>query len=186
MTNSTLFVRPKQTRHSALSLRRSRRNIMVYCVMRSITSLRLIVYLVSRRLRCKKVMYGLSLRIMMMMTMCWRLWMDGIRWWKRLVMSRMFLIRSAWVGTNRDARSSLDLIWEGKLEPACYRCWSFFLFAHDETFVRKSSCVRMIALITLMAQIGSYVPAASVKMGLVDSILTRMGGISNTVFLLKF
>ncbi|KAJ3512522.1 hypothetical protein NLJ89_g3471 [Agrocybe chaxingu] len=39
----------------------------------------------------------------------------------------------------------------------------------------KSSCVRMIALIALMAQIGSYVPAASVKMGLLDSILTRMG-----------
>lgn len=34
----------------------------------------------------------------------------------------------------------------------------------------------MIALIALMAQIGSYVPAASVKMGLLDSILTRMGG----------
>lgn len=34
----------------------------------------------------------------------------------------------------------------------------------------------MIALIVLMAQIGSYVPAAAVKMGLVDSILTRMGG----------
>ncbi|KAF8959081.1 DNA mismatch repair protein MSH3 [Flammula alnicola] len=39
----------------------------------------------------------------------------------------------------------------------------------------KSSCVRMIALISLMAQIGSYVPATSVKMGLLDSILTRMG-----------
>ncbi|KDR81784.1 hypothetical protein GALMADRAFT_152606 [Galerina marginata CBS 339.88] len=39
----------------------------------------------------------------------------------------------------------------------------------------KSSCVRMIALIALMAQIGSYVPATSVKMGLLDSILTRMG-----------
>lgn len=42
----------------------------------------------------------------------------------------------------------------------------------------KSCCVRMIALIALMAQIGSYVPAASVKMGLLDSILTRMGGMS--------
>ncbi|KAF5386928.1 hypothetical protein D9615_001885 [Tricholomella constricta] len=39
----------------------------------------------------------------------------------------------------------------------------------------KSSCVRMIALIAIMAQIGSYVPAASVKMGLLDSVLTRMG-----------
>ena len=119
--------RPKQTRHSALSSKRSRRNIMVYCAMRSITSPRLIVCSASRRLRCKKDMYGLSLRIMMM---CWRLWMDGIRWWKRLVMSRMFLIRSAWVGTNRDARLSLDPIWEGELEPLC--C---IFFAHDEVFV---------------------------------------------------
>ncbi|KAF8061576.1 DNA mismatch repair protein MSH3 [Lyophyllum atratum] len=39
----------------------------------------------------------------------------------------------------------------------------------------KSSCVRMIALIAIMAQIGSYVPAASVKLGLLDSVLTRMG-----------
>jgi DNA mismatch repair protein MSH3 len=35
----------------------------------------------------------------------------------------------------------------------------------------------MIALIAIMAQIGSYVPASSVKLGLLDSILTRMGGI---------
>lgn len=34
----------------------------------------------------------------------------------------------------------------------------------------------MVALIVLMAQIGSYVPAASLKLGLVDAILTRMGG----------
>lgn len=40
----------------------------------------------------------------------------------------------------------------------------------------KSSAVRMVALVTLMAQIGSYVPASSVRMGLVDAILTRMGG----------
>lgn len=34
----------------------------------------------------------------------------------------------------------------------------------------------MVALLVLMAQVGSYVPAQSVKMGLHDSILTRMGG----------
>ncbi|KIL68593.1 hypothetical protein M378DRAFT_8640 [Amanita muscaria Koide BX008] len=38
-----------------------------------------------------------------------------------------------------------------------------------------SSSVRMVALIAIMAQVGSYVPATSVKMGLLDSILTRMG-----------
>jgi DNA mismatch repair protein MSH3 len=40
----------------------------------------------------------------------------------------------------------------------------------------KSSTVRMIALVALMAQIGSYVPATSVKLGMQDAILTRMGG----------
>nr|GAT43998.1 DNA mismatch repair protein [Mycena chlorophos] len=39
----------------------------------------------------------------------------------------------------------------------------------------KSSCVRMIALIVIMAQIGSYVPAESVKLGLIDGVWTRMG-----------
>ncbi|KAF8652763.1 hypothetical protein AX16_004259 [Volvariella volvacea WC 439] len=39
----------------------------------------------------------------------------------------------------------------------------------------KSSCVRMVALVAIMAQIGSYVPAKSMKLGLLDSILTRMG-----------
>ncbi|KAG7452688.1 uncharacterized protein BT62DRAFT_958683 [Guyanagaster necrorhizus] len=39
----------------------------------------------------------------------------------------------------------------------------------------KSSSVRMVALIAVMAQVGSYVPAASVKINLLDSVLTRMG-----------
>lgn len=40
----------------------------------------------------------------------------------------------------------------------------------------KSSAVRMIALIAIMAQIGSYVPAKSVRLSMLDSVLTRMGG----------
>jgi len=39
----------------------------------------------------------------------------------------------------------------------------------------KSSSVRMVALIAIMAQIGSYVPAKSVKLSMLDGILTRMG-----------
>lgn len=39
----------------------------------------------------------------------------------------------------------------------------------------KSSAVRMIALITIMAQIGSYVPAAVVRLSMLDGVLTRMG-----------
>lgn len=39
----------------------------------------------------------------------------------------------------------------------------------------KSTYLRQVALITLMAQIGSYVPATSARIGLVDRIFTRIG-----------
>lgn len=40
----------------------------------------------------------------------------------------------------------------------------------------KSSTVRMVALLAVMAQIGSYVPAKSMRLNMLDSVLTRMGG----------
>lgn len=39
----------------------------------------------------------------------------------------------------------------------------------------KSTYLRQVALITLMAQIGSYVPAEEVELGLVDRIFSRVG-----------
>lgn len=43
----------------------------------------------------------------------------------------------------------------------------------------KSSYVRQLALIAIMGQIGSYVPAASAKLGLLDAVFTRMGAFDN-------
>ncbi|KAF2764813.1 hypothetical protein EJ03DRAFT_331525 [Teratosphaeria nubilosa] len=43
----------------------------------------------------------------------------------------------------------------------------------------KSSYVRSVALIAIMAQVGSYVPAESVRMGLLDAVFTRMGAFDN-------
>uniref|UniRef100_A0A8C6VDV3 DNA mismatch repair protein MSH3 n=1 Tax=Naja naja TaxID=35670 RepID=A0A8C6VDV3_NAJNA len=43
----------------------------------------------------------------------------------------------------------------------------------------KSSYIKQVALITIMAQIGSYVPAEEVRIGIVDGIFTRMGASDN-------
>lgn len=43
----------------------------------------------------------------------------------------------------------------------------------------KSSYVRSVALIAIMAQVGSYVPADSVRLGLLDAVFTRMGAFDN-------
>ena len=43
----------------------------------------------------------------------------------------------------------------------------------------KSSYVRQVALIAIMGQIGSYVPADSAKLGMLDAVFTRMGAFDN-------
>ena len=43
----------------------------------------------------------------------------------------------------------------------------------------KSSYVRQVALIAIMGQIGSYVPALSAKLGMLDAVFTRMGAFDN-------
>lgn len=40
----------------------------------------------------------------------------------------------------------------------------------------KSSTTKMVAIIAVMAQVGSFVPAEAVTMGTLDGIMTRMGG----------
>ena len=43
----------------------------------------------------------------------------------------------------------------------------------------KSSYVRSVALIAIMAQTGSYVPATSATLGMLDAVYTRMGAFDN-------
>jgi len=43
----------------------------------------------------------------------------------------------------------------------------------------KSTYLRQVALITLMAQVGSFVPAAAARIGLVDRIFTRVGAVDD-------
>lgn len=41
----------------------------------------------------------------------------------------------------------------------------------------KSTYMRQVALLTVMAQIGSFVPARYVKLGIVDKVFTRVRSI---------
>lgn len=43
----------------------------------------------------------------------------------------------------------------------------------------KSSYVRSVALISIMAQIGSFVPCDSAELGIIDGVFTRMGAFDN-------
>ncbi|GAO47047.1 hypothetical protein G7K_1260-t1 [Saitoella complicata NRRL Y-17804] len=43
----------------------------------------------------------------------------------------------------------------------------------------KSSYIRMVALVSIMGQIGSYVPAESATLGILDAVFTRMGAFDN-------
>jgi DNA mismatch repair protein MutS len=55
----------------------------------------------------------------------------------------------------------------------------FFAVITGPNMAGKSTFLRQVALITLMAQMGSFVPASRAKIGIVDSVFCRVGATDN-------
>lgn len=67
---------------------------------------------------------------------------------------------------------------------------NFFILLTGPNMAGKSTYMRQIALITLLAQIGSFVPAEACQLSLVDAIFTRIGasddlGLGKSTFMVE-
>ncbi|USZ69443.1 DNA mismatch repair protein MutS [Halorussus salilacus] len=96
-------------------------------------------------------------------------------------------VENDWV--RPDLRESGDLRIEAGRHPVVERTTEFvpndaelggdrqFLVVTGPNMSGKSTYMRQVALITLLAQVGSFVPAESAEIGLVDGIYTRVGAL---------
>ena len=86
----------------------------------------------------------------------------------------------------RDGRHPVveDLMKQGEFVPndiVFDRDEASMLIVTGPNMAGKSTYLRQVALITLMAQVGSFVPAAKARIGVVDRIFTRVGASDNLV-----
>jgi DNA mismatch repair protein MutS len=86
----------------------------------------------------------------------------------------------------RDGRHPVveDLMPQGKFVPndtVLDPAEAFLQIVTGPNMAGKSTYLRQVALITLMAQMGSFVPAAEAQIGVVDRIFTRVGASDNLV-----
>jgi DNA mismatch repair protein MutS len=105
----------------------------------------------------------------------------------------MIAVQKSWV--RPEVTETDELVIRGGRHPVVEAMLAFGQFVENDTeldrtqnqlilltgpnMAGKSTYIRQVAQIVLMAQIGSFVPATSAKIGLVDRIFTRIGAADN-------
>lgn len=105
-----------------------------------------------------------------------------------LAMENNYIMPEVNVGTDIDIREGRHPVIEKQLPPGeAYISNDVYLDREQQQIIMitgpnmsgKSALLRQTALIVLMAQMGSFVPAVSARIGLVDKIFTRVGASDN-------
>jgi DNA mismatch repair protein MutS len=105
-----------------------------------------------------------------------------------LAMENNYVMPEVHAGTDIDIREGRHPVIEKQLPPGeAYITNDVFLDREGQQIMMitgpnmsgKSALLRQTALIVLMAQMGSFVPAESARIGLVDKIFTRVGASDN-------
>ncbi|NND06678.1 MAG: DNA mismatch repair protein MutS [Saprospiraceae bacterium] len=114
--------------------------------------------------------------------------LDCLLSFAKLAKKRLYSLPSIDDSLDIDIKEGRHPVIEQQLDPGDHYVPNDMLLSNDNTqlmmitgpnMAGKSALLRQTALICIMAQIGSYVPASAARIGIIDKIFTRVGASDN-------